>query len=481
MGKLMILIWICILGLNSLLKLNLFDKDTKGDHINVANKLTILAVSFDNHSENHGFITQIDSAKSCAKCHDDLLDDENVHAPAKKDCQRCHISTGAEHSQENNIAGFTLKTDVPELCYECHDPKNEEEFVHEPTQKGECLTCHDIHDSPNIYLVKSDPVSTLCYECHELEIPENNLVHGAVTDGDCIGCHNPHQADNKSFMKSSNLGRLCRSCHKSIRKELKKEHLHKPFKKKCFSCHNGHSSKEANLSDLKTEDLCFSCHEEVHDEIKKSGIVHGAINEKESCLNCHSPHASSEEKILKANEKDMCLSCHDTRITSDSSSIAAIGPLLKEGNTIHGAIKKESCSGCHKPHASDKHTLLTRAFPVENYAPANVDNFDLCFSCHDKQLIENPITKTATNFRNRDQNLHYVHIHDEKGRNCNLCHDVHGADNKYLIKESTQYGNWQMPIEFEYTDKGGSCLTGCHEKYSYERIVVLPDSLRLTE
>lgn len=479
MYKLIILIWFWVFGFGNQIIRNQLSVDTKSGHINIVKEKSNFVIPDDDLSENHGFLTQIDSTKSCTECHNDLLENEVVHSPAKKDCERCHISTGVEHPNDN-IAGFTLKSDVPDLCYECHDPKNEEEFVHDPAQKGECLICHDIHNSPNIYLVKSDPISGICLECHELEVPENNMVHGAVTDGNCQACHNAHQADNKILMKSSNLGRLCRSCHKDIRNELKKEHLHKPFKKECFSCHNGHSSKEAHLADLPTKELCFSCHEDTHDSIQNASVVHGVMNETESCLKCHSPHASTEKNILKAAEKEVCLSCHDTRITTDSSSVKAIGPRLKEGNTIHGAIEEEGCSVCHKPHASEEHTLLSRVYPVAKYTKATVENFDLCFSCHDQELFEAPVTKTATNFRNMDQNLHYVHIHGEKGRNCNLCHDVHGAENKYMIKEKTQYGNWLMPIEFEHTDNGGSCLTGCHDKYSYKRIV-LKDSLNIKE
>ena len=120
--------------------------------------------------------------------------------------------------------------------------------------------------------------------------------------------------------------------------------------------------------------------------------------------------------------------------------------------------------------------MLTKKYPAELYAIADVENFGLCFECHDSNLFALPTTETATNFRNGDQNLHYLHVQGNRGRNCNLCHDVHGSENNYLIRNSTQFGNWKMPIDFELTDMGGSCLTGCHKKYSYER-QVLPDSV----
>lgn len=421
-----------------------------------------------------------DSTKSCADCHGDMLDAEVVHAPAKKDCQRCHISTGAEHPKKGT-AGFALKTNVPNLCYECHDPKNEKEFVHKPAGEGQCFKCHDPHKSPNTYLVKADPIGGICQECHDLNIPEGNMVHGAVTEGQCVGCHNPHQSDDQRMLKTTRLDRLCRSCHKPIRKELKMAVVHDPFKKKdCFSCHNPHSSKDEHLSDLKTQDLCFSCHDDVHNEITAAAVPHDAVKEGLACLNCHVPHASGQEHILFTDEKAVCLTCHDKAIEKEDRTIAAISPSLADGNVIHGPIRMDQCAVCHKPHGSDKHTLLTMKFPDEQYTVAETDNFELCFNCHNKALFESPTTESATNFRNGNQNLHYLHIRGSRGRNCNLCHDVHGSKNEYMIRQKTRYGNWLMPVKFEHSEKGGSCQTGCHERKAYTRLV-LPDSVNVNK
>ncbi len=475
----MISIWLWIIGLSSMVWItNIFPEKRSETNSYRINDATIYESSIGDFTLNSG-LSFIDSAKTCADCHNDLLEDETVHAPAKKDCQRCHVSNGKEHPLEN-VVGFTLKNDVPGLCYECHDSKAEEEFVHDPSQKGECLKCHDIHHSPNLYLVKANPVASLCYECHDLKIPKENMIHGAVKDGECAACHNPHQASNKTFLKTTKLDRLCRSCHKSIRKELKKDHVHNPFKKKdCFACHNGHSSKEAHLSDMKPQDLCLSCHDDIHNEISGANLVHGAINEKESCLNCHTPHASDEAHVLKGKEMEICLSCHDKTIRTESGLIAAVGQQLKEGNTIHGAIEKKGCTGCHRPHTSKEGNLLSLPYPTRNYTKATVENFELCFTCHDKKLFESPTTETATNFRDGNQNLHYLHIKGDRGRNCNLCHDMHGAGNKNLIRTNTMFGKWDMPIQYEVLKNGGSCLTGCHDKQSYERKAAVLDSVRI--
>jgi len=416
--------------------------------------------------------------KTCLDCHASMIEEEEIHSPARKKCVRCHVSNGEEHPLDK-VIGFALASEVPGLCYECHDPKNEETYVHEPAGEGKCLLCHSPHSSPNLYLVKASPVSSICLSCHELHVPEGNMVHQAVTDGECQVCHNPHQSENEKFLPSRQA-RLCRSCHKEIRKALKLDHVHPPFKNECLSCHKGHSSKEAHLSDLKTKDLCISCHEDMHNTIQNASLVHQAINVDKSCLNCHSPHSSTEEKILLADSKTLCLDCHNKEMTGESGTTRNIAEMLTEGNTIHGAIETEGCSFCHEAHASDRHTLLTSPFPAERYAPAETDNFELCFRCHDKELFAESLTTTATNFRNGDQNLHYVHINGIKGRNCNLCHNVHGASNDHLIDEKVEFGNWEMPVNYVQHKDGGSCAPGCHEERRYERIVLL-DSLGMKE
>jgi len=407
--------------------------------------------------------------ENCLECHANLMEESEQHNPAKKQCSRCHKTNGEEHPLENVVA-FRLDKEVPDLCYECHLPKNDEDFVHKPVGEGKCTMCHSPHSSPNLYLVKEDPVSNLCLKCHDLHIPEGNKVHQAVLDGNCQGCHNPHQADNEKFLATTIQSRLCMGCHREIRSALKEEHVHPPFKSECLSCHKPHSSTDSHLLDSKPKELCLSCHEDLNKTLAASSYVHGALDQNESCLNCHSPHSSEREKILISDDRTLCLTCHNKPIKTASGSIKNIGFMLKEGNAIHGAVTKEGCTFCHKGHTSEEHSLLAFAFPSGNYAPADADNFDLCFQCHDKKLITEEITNTATNFRNDERNLHVVHINGPKGRKCTLCHNVHGAANDHLIDDKVTFGNWNMPINYVKNEKGGSCSPGCHEKRQYERV-----------
>ena len=392
-------------------------------------------------------------AENCLECHADLMAEAETHNPAKKKCLRCHVANGEKHPLEN-VVGFNLEKTLPNLCYECHDPKNDNTFVHEPTKEGKCTLCHSPHSSPNLYLVKKNPVSKLCYECHDLKIPDGNMIHKAVADGDCTGCHNPHQADNKRLF-ASGQARLCRSCHREIGNDLKKEHVHEPFKNDCLSCHNGHSSANSHLLSNEPPNLCLSCHEEMHKSIQTASLVHGAIEQEKTCLNCHSPHSSDNEKILLKTDKVLCLDCHSKSISSSKGVIENIGKMMKKGNTIHGAIEKEGCIFCHNSHTSEQQRLLNFTFPATSYAPADKENFALCFQCHEEQLFKDEKTTMATNFRNGDKNLHFVHINEKKGRNCNLCHNSHGSANKHLIDEKVKFGNWKMPLNYAIEINGG--------------------------
>ncbi len=47
-----------------------------------------------------------------------------------------------------------------------------------------------------------------------------------------------------------------------------------------------------------------------------------------------------------------------------------------------------NCSGCHNVHGSDVSRLSIKAYPETFYVKYDPDNFALCFSCHDKKLVE---------------------------------------------------------------------------------------------
>jgi len=113
--------------------------------------------------------------------------------------------------------------------------------------------------------------------------------------------------------------------------------------------------------------------------------------------------------------------------------------------------------------------MLRKNFPPVFYAPFDIDNYELCFNCHEKTLVLDPKTTTLTGFRNGDQNLHYVHVNKKKGRTCRACHDAHATNNPRHIRDAVPFGAWDLPVGFSISENGGSCLPGCHQKFSYDR------------
>jgi hypothetical protein len=109
-------------------------------------------------------------------------------------------------------------------------------------------------------------------------------------------------------------------------------------------------------------------------------------------------------------------------------------------------------------------------FPIDPFGFA-LEKYDLCFTCHEKQLVTTEKTTGLTKFRNGTTNLHFVHVNkSDKGRSCRACHTTHASANAHQIRDSVPFGSWQMPINYKAVESGGSCSPGCHKAYSYDRV-----------
>lgn len=265
----------------------------------------------------------------------------------------------------------------------------------------------------------------------------------------------------------------CTECHSNL---LSNTNIHTPAEESCDNCHqsNGNEHPMENLKGFTMSEeipaLCYVCHDDVKSSIENLPVKHNAVREKKSCMNCHSPHSSSFENLIKSDNIELCLGCHNKSISTVDKQLTNIKQLLKNSKIVHGAIELDGCIGCHTSHASKYPFLLKSAYPKGEYVSAQPDSFALCFDCHERTLLINEVVKTETNFRNENQNLHFTHINGEKGRNCNVCHDMHGSQSDHLIADKVKFGNWKMPLNYSLQENGGSCLTGCHSEKKYDRI-----------
>lgn len=312
-----------------------------------------------------------------------------------------------------------------------------------------------------------------CVSCHKRTV-RNDILHGP-TATDCTSCHEANgqkhpQEDVAGFALFAEGAELCYACHTNLKEKNDVKYVHKPVKNgECATCHEVHSSNNQNLVFAKAPDLCFFCHSDFDKDREQAKSVHTASYEGGACLQCHDPHASTEKKMLLGNKRDLCLNCHNKIIKKeDGSLLVNIEKHLTESSHEHPALKR-SCTGCHNPHYSSRDLLLDENFPIGIYAKGVEENFSLCFGCHDTDLLNLEKTDSYTQFREGDQNLHYLHVNKEKGRNCTSCHDVHAANNTKLIAKTVKFGRWDMPLNFIENENGGTCATGCHKERSYSR------------
>jgi predicted CXXCH cytochrome family protein len=259
----------------------------------------------------------------------------------------------------------------------------------------------------------------------------------------------------------------CLDCHGDL---LEGKQVHYPAEDDCNNCHEStgvfhplQDSAGFQLMD-RIPALCYYCHE----ERVKSVYPHQPV-EQGNCLGCHDAHGSTGPSLLRLPEPDLCLSCHNQDFRTDSTQTVNISRLVNKKMIVHTAITDGGCMVCHQSHGSEFRALLVDRFPAEDYLPAKSENFELCFLCHNTGILDKEETESDTGFRNGKQNLHWVHINGEKGRNCRMCHNIHGSPQPFLIEEIVGYGNWEMRMNFVPEEQGGSCLPGCHGKLSYRR------------
>lgn len=108
------------------------------------------------------------AARQCYQCH--VKSPVSLHIPilglpAEKQCYQCHVRSPALADEKKPVSIFRLKARPPgslvlplkELCLECHPPKkiSAAHWSHEgPVSNGNCIFCHDPHQSPFRYMLR---------------------------------------------------------------------------------------------------------------------------------------------------------------------------------------------------------------------------------------------------------------------------------------------------------------------------------------
>jgi len=358
----------------------------------------------------------------------------------------CFVLIFVFSEQNWMIDSWAVAGDDSPVCIDCHDDKQSARYVHYPAGEGDCKACHE--PTPEHLAeggpggMKTNRTASACYQCHDTK-SEGLHIHPALKmDGECVQCHNPHGSDSKKFLVM-------------------------PINRICFECHNPIPADAGE------------------------GSEHNVVGDEKSCLNCHDPHSTDQDSLLITNPKTLCLNCHDREITVKEGvktrKVADIKQKVLEMEFVHQPVIW--CTACHDSHGSKYRSLLAGSFPKNNYnkyEPGDYktkNTFELCFGCHDQAMLNETITADDTGFRNdtiRDgevvrENLHWFHVvnaagSENRGRSCNICHDLHGSNYPHNIRTSWIMKKQNLVLKFKNRPNGGECMKSCHSLKYYQRI-----------
>ncbi len=130
-------------------------------------------------------------------------------------CGSCHQTRSTFDIggvKEKSIRSFSTGGGMPgllilpknKICTQCHKDKipkralAENLWLHNTTAKGECLACHDPHQSVYEKELRKSPAVICFLVCHEKGNYLSTLAH--QTGEECLSCHNPHMGVNKNLL-----------------------------------------------------------------------------------------------------------------------------------------------------------------------------------------------------------------------------------------------------------------------------------------
>jgi predicted CXXCH cytochrome family protein len=329
----------------------------------------------------------------CLSCHQTGLnvpEKGSRHAALDMGCETCHTThkTGADQKIENQ---FHLTKATPELCLDCHDPKDaalQKSHQNQPFATANCLQCHDPHQSAAPKLMA-------------------RFMHPPFADKSCEMCHAPAK-DGKVVLTQASVKDLCVTCHDDKAKLIESAKVQHPGAAgDCTDCHTPHASAQPGLPKTDAVNICIGCHTDQAEQGKKAHLHQPAF--RQGCATCHEPHGGSNLHLLRAaNPNPLCLECHgpdirpqklekehlvaifDGKVKLPENYFAKV-PLLPIKYGLGHPVERHpvvdqvdptnpdkvrvtlNCATCHQPHSSAQPNLL-----VKDQAA----NTAFCDTCH---------------------------------------------------------------------------------------------------
>jgi DmsE family decaheme c-type cytochrome len=199
----------------------------------------------------HGLTTNPKSPAATHGC-------ESCHGPGK-----AHAESGGEKDKIVNPKNLTPQR-ASETCVVCHDRTKHGLWAgsqHDQRNVG-CVTCHSAHDFKGPRQLKAATEPELCATCHRNVVNrQHRFNHMPVREGkmECSSCHNVHGSTNVKLLKvGTTVDESCTSCHAEKRGPYLWEHA--PVANACVTCHNPHGSNNERMLEAKVPFLCQRCH-----------------------------------------------------------------------------------------------------------------------------------------------------------------------------------------------------------------------------
>ncbi len=220
---------------------------------------------------------------------------------AKGGCESCHgpgqahVDGGGDKTKIKNPKVMEPR-EVSALCVTCHnrgEHANWKGSAHD-SRNITCTTCHSIHEykSETGQLKAATQLDT-CATCHRDKVQKlNRSGHMPVREGKmvCMTCHNVHGSQNVRLLRTgTSVNESCTSCHTEKRGPFLWEHA--PVRENCATCHDPHGSNNDRMLVAKLPMLCQRCHistrhpPTVYDATQVRNGSNRVIGR--SCVNCH--------------------------------------------------------------------------------------------------------------------------------------------------------------------------------------------------
>jgi predicted CXXCH cytochrome family protein len=114
---------------------------------------------------------------------------------------------------------------------------------HAPYIEKRCPDCHASAEGVSSNLIK--PKNELCFLCHQ-DLLKKSHGHGPAVDGNCLACHEPHESVNKALLVKPR-NEICNKCHEEKRLAVMMHRRVSQVGVACPDCHNPHSENSKYL------------------------------------------------------------------------------------------------------------------------------------------------------------------------------------------------------------------------------------------